>query len=130
MVVTFGVFDLFHFGHENLFRRAKKLGDYLIVAVQDDKNAITNKPSTRLINNLDKRLENVRGCMFVDRAIAYTQIDEDISKINFDVLVVGPDQKNEHFVKAIEWCKKNGKKVIVLERTEGISSSMLREKLK
>lgn len=130
MVVTFGVFDLFHFGHENLFRRAKKLGDYLIVAVQDDKNVLKNKPSTRLINNLDKRMENVRSCMFVDRAIAYTQIDEDISKINFDVLVVGPDQTNEHFVKAIEWCKRNGKNVIVLERTEGISSSMLRENIK
>ncbi len=68
--------------------------------------------------------------MFVNQAIAYTQIDEDISKINFNVLVVGPDQTNEHFVKAIKWCKRNGKNVIVLERTEGISSSMLRENIK
>ena len=53
-VITFGVFDLLHFGHINLFRRAKYYGDFLIVAVQDDNNVVANKPNTKLINNLEK----------------------------------------------------------------------------
>lgn len=125
-VITFGVFDLLHFGHINLFRRAKYYGDFLIVAVQDDNNVVANKPNTKLINNLEKRMADVVSVEYVAKAIQYSQIDDDIKTINFDVLVVGEDQNNEHFQNAIKWCENNKKEVVILERTKGISSTQLR----
>lgn len=129
-VITFGVFDTMHFGHVALFERAKQLGDFLIVACQDDAYVTKNKPNTKLINNVSKRLSDVASCASVDLAISYSQIDLDIKKQDFDILVVGPDQNNEHFVRAKEWCKRNSKTVVVLPRTEGISSTMIRNQLK
>lgn len=127
-VLTFGVFDLLHYGHVNLFRRAKYNGDFLIVAVQDDLNSVKNKPNIHLVNNLKKRMDDVFSIDYVARVISYSQVDVDIKTIDFDVLIVGEDQTNEHFKKAIEWCNKNKKAIIVLERTNGISSTQLRKK--
>ena len=127
-VITFGVFDLLHYGHINLFRRAKYFGDYLIVAVQDDESVVKNKPNTKLINNLVKRKQDVLNVEYVAKVVEYSQIDEDIKRIAFDVLVVGEDQTNLHFVSAIDWCKKNNKEVVFLSRTKGVSSTLLREK--
>jgi len=129
-ILTFGVFDLLHYGHIELFRKAKCLGDFLIVAVQSDKEAQINKPNIKLKNKLEKRILDVKAVNYVGRAIPYKQIDTSIELVDFDVLVVGPDQNNDHFTKAINWCFKNNKEVVVLPRTDGISSTMLREKSK
>ena len=69
----------------------------------------------------------VAGIRYVDEVVTYKDVDKDIVNIDFDILAVGPDQKHEGFQRAIEWCKKHGKDVVVIPRTEGISSSLLRE---
>jgi glycerol-3-phosphate cytidylyltransferase-like family protein len=63
----------------------------------------------------------------VDEVVIYRDVDKDIQHIEFDVLAKGPDQNHEGFQRAVDWCKKNGKEVVVIPRTEGISSTLLRE---
>lgn len=125
-IITFGVFDYFHYGHLKLLERCKKCGDYLIVAVHDDKHVLINKPNCVLYYDESKRKEMVSAIKFVDEAILYTQIDETIKEVDFDILAVGPDQTNIHFQKAIEYCKQIGKEVIVLPRTPNISSTEIK----
>ena len=129
-VITFGVFDLLHYGHINLFKRSKRYGDHLIVAVQEDKYVVKNKPNVKLYNNLSKRMSDVKSVEYVDEVVSYRQIDLEIKLVDFDVLIVGEDQKNEHFIKAIEWCVAKNKQVIRLARTPNISSSELRKEKK
>lgn len=122
-VITFGVFDYFHLGHLRLFKKCKEFGDYLIIAVHDDDHVKINKPDSLLYYSQEERVEMVKSIRYVDEVILYTQIDETIKKIDFDILIVGPDQTNHHFVAAINYCKKIGKKVIMLPRTPNISST-------
>lgn len=127
-VVTFGVFDYFHLGHLRLFKKCKEQGDYLIVAVHDDKHVKINKPECVLYYTQDERVEMVEGIRYVDEVVLYDQIDETIKKISFDALIVGPDQTNPHFQAAIKYCEENGKEVIVLPRTPNISSTDIKLK--
>lgn len=129
-ILTFGVYDLLHIGHVNLFRRARQLGDYLVVAVQESSVVTKYKPDAKLVYDTDERMYMVKSIRFVDEVVSYKSVDEDIKSIDFDVLVAGPDQIHEGFQKAIAWCKKNQKEVVVLPRTEGISSSWLKEQIK
>lgn len=125
-VLTIGVYDLLHIGHIELFRKAKNLGDYLIVAVQDSNYVNKFKPGTSLYYSTEDRLFMVGSIRYVDETIVYTSADEIVKTVDFDILAVGPDQTNEAFVKAKQWCKDNGKQIIVLPRTEGVSSSDIR----
>ena len=127
-VITFGVFDYFHYGHLRLLERCKALGDYLIVAVHDDKHVKINKPDLHLYYNEKERMEMVQAIRFVDETVLYAQIDETIKTIDFDILVVGPDQTNPHFNKAIEYCHLNNKEVVVLPRTPNVSSTDIKSK--
>ena len=126
-ILTFGVFDTLHRGHIRLFERAKQFGDYLIVAVQTDENVLKYKPDAHLINTLDERLYMVNSIRYVDEVVCYDDVDNTIKLIEFDVFVIGEDQSHEGFQKAIEWCSKEGKDVVVLERTKGISSTQIRK---
>ena len=126
-VLTFGVYDLLHIGHILLFKHAKEKGDFLIVAVQDGGYIQKYKPSAKIINTTDERRMMVASIRFVDEVVTYKDVDKDIVNLDFDVFAIGPDQNHEGFQKAIEWCKANGKEVMVIPRTEGISSSLLRE---
>lgn len=128
-IITFGVFDLLHYGHILLFKKCKMAGDYLIVAVQSDDQVTVNKPNCNLVLGQNERVELVKSISYVDEVVIYNQIDETIQDIDFDILAVGPDQNNQHFKKAIEFVKSLNKEVIVLPRTENISSSKLREKI-
>ena len=128
-VLTFGVFDYFHYGHLRLLERAKDLGDYLIVAVQVDEEIYKTKPNVNILYDLDKRIAMVRALKCVDEAIPYKQVCDDIVNIDFDVFCVGGDQNHGGILKAIEWCKQNGKEVITLERTPNISSTEIRKKI-
>ena len=125
-ILTFGVYDLMHIGHVILFKRAKDLGDYLIVAVQDGEQIQKYKPNAQMVYSTEERLFMVSSIRYVDEVVIYKDVDVDIQKIDFDVFAKGPDQNHQGFKKAEEWCIKNGKTVITLPRTEGISSSMLR----
>lgn len=129
-VLTVGVFDLLHYGHFELFRRAKELAGKdgkLTVAVQEDEYVTKYKPQAKLFYDWDTRAKMISALRYVDKVVPYTDIDESIKKIDFDVFAIGGDQIHSGFQKAVEWCKKNGKKVVKLSRTEGISSTMLRK---
>ena len=125
-VLTFGVFDCFHYGHLRLFKRCKKYGNKLIVAIQIDEQIKINKPNCDVIYNWDIRNEIVSSLRCVDETIPYSQVFPDITKIGFDILVVGGDQNHAGFQRAIEWCRENNKEVVVLQRTPNISSTKLR----
>lgn len=126
-VLTFGVYDMLHIGHILLFKHAKELGSKLIVAVQDGDCILKYKPGTKMIYNTDERLYMVNSIRYVDEVVTYKDVDIDIQKIDFDIFAKGPDQCHAGFQRAVEWCKVNGKEVVVIPRTEGISSTLLRE---
>ena len=126
-VLTFGVYDMMHIGHILLFKRAKERGDRLVVAVQDGDFILKYKPDTRIIYTTEERLYMVSTIRYVDEVVTYQDVDKDIQHIDFDVLVLGQDQNHAGFQRAIEWCKEHGKEVVRLPRTEGISSTLLRE---
>lgn len=128
-VLTVGVFDLLHKGHVELFRRAKSLGDYLIVAVQDSDFILKYKPTAKIVNSTDDRMYMVNAIRYVDEVVLYEDVDTIVTKVDFDIFVTGPDQIHAGFQKAIRWCKDNGKEHIVLSRTDGVSSSELKEKI-
>jgi len=127
-VLLFGVFDLFHFGHLRLIERAAKLGDFCIVAVQIDEFVIKFKPpgAVGTLYSTDERVEMIRALRCVDEVITYSVAAEDVKEIEFDVLILGADQNHSGFQAAIKYCKENGKEVITLPRTEGISSTYIR----
>jgi len=130
-VLTVGVFDLLHYGHFELFRRARELGGAdgrLTVAIQDDDIVTKYKPQANLVYDWETRAKMVGALRYVDRVVPYRDIDESIMKIEFDVWAIGGDQNHAGFQRAVAWCEANGKKVIRLARTDGISSSQLRER--
>lgn len=128
-VLTVGVFDLLHLGHIKLFQKAKILGDCLIVAVQTDEYVYKSKPNTKLFIPLEDRKYMVESIRYVDEVLEYNTIDELVQNIEFDILAVGPDQNHLKFQKAFEWCYQRGKKVEIIPRTEGISSSLIRQNI-
>lgn len=123
-VVTVGVFDFFHLGHLNVLEAAKKHGDYLIVAVHDDK---LNTKGVEFLYSLEERMRFVESIKCVDEVITYERVDLLLPKIDFDVFAFGPDQNHQYFQKAFEWCEQNNKEMVMLQRTEGISSTRIRE---
>ena len=125
-VLTVGVFDLLHIGHIKLFQNAHSLGDKLIVAVQNAEYVTKFKPGTQLVYDTDSRRYMVESIRYVDETTVYDVVDEDIKDIDFDILAVGPDQNHSHFQKAFKWCEENGKSVVVIPRTEGISTTLLK----
>jgi len=126
-VLTVGVYDMLHIGHILLFKRAKELGDRLVVAVQDDDVVQQYKPEARMIYTTEERMFMVSAVRWVDEVVVYKDIDKDIQNIDFDVFAKGPDQSHAGFQRAVEWCKANGKEIVTIPRTEGISSTLLRE---
>lgn len=126
-VLTVGVYDMLHIGHILLFKRAKELGDKLIVAVQDSSVILKYKPGTKMVYTTEERMYMVSTIRYVDEVVVYRDVDKDIQNIDFDVFAKGPDQMHEGFQRAVEWCEDHDKEVVVIPRTEGISSSLLRE---
>lgn len=126
-ILTVGVFDTLHRGHIRLFERAKQYGDFLIVAVQTDENILKYKPQTQIINSTEERVYMVSSIRYVDEVICYDDVDEIVKKVEFDVFVKGEDQNHSGFQRAIEWCNEQGKEVVTLTRTQGISSTKIRE---
>ena len=123
-VITYGTYDLLHYGHIRLLERAKALGDYLIVAVtSDDYDKSRGKINVK--QSVIERIENVRNTGLADEIIieeyAGQKID-DINKYNVDIFAIGSDWKGQ-FDYLEEYCK-----VVYLDRTEGISSTEIRNK--
>lgn len=130
-ILTFGVFDMLHIGHILLFKHAKELFPNedceLIVAVQKSDFILKYKPETNMVYSTEERLFMVNSIRYVDKVVLYSDVDKDIKEIEFDVFAKGPDQQHVGFQKAVEWCEMNGRQVIIIPRTEGISSTQLRE---
>lgn len=128
-VMTVGVYDLLHKGHVELFRRAKGLGDYLIVAAQDSDFILKYKPAAQVMNSTEERKYMIKAIRYVDEVITYTDVDKIVKEVDFDVFVTGPDQIHDGFRRAIKWCEEHGREHVVLGRTEGVSSSELKAKI-
>ena len=126
-ILTVGVYDMLHIGHILLFKHAKEVGDHLIVAVQDGDSILKYKPNTHMVYTTEERMFMVASIKYVDEVVTYEDVDVDIQNIDFDVFAKGPDQCHAGFQRAVEWCKAHGKEVVTIPRTEGISSTLLRE---
>ena len=126
-ILTVGVYDLLHIGHVELFRKAKALGDRLVVAVQSSEVVKQFKPNSDLVYSTEERCYMVRAIRYVDDVVVYHNVKDIVKEVDFDVFVTGPDQNHEGFQDAMTWCRSNGKEIIVLPRTEGISSSELKD---
>lgn len=124
-VLTYGTFDLLHYGHISLLKRAKRLGDYLIVGLSSDGfNSLKGKKSYYSYEHRKIMLEAIR---YVDEVIpenTWDQKTEDVKKYNIDVFVMGDDWKGK-FDYLKEYCD-----VVYLPRTLDISTTMVKEKLK
>ena len=123
-VITYGTYDLLHIGHINLLRRAKELGDYLLVVLSTDEfNAIKHKTAYHSYEDRKGILEAIR---YVDEVIPETCWERKISDVvdnNIDVFVMGDDWAGQFdFLK--EYCE-----VVYLPRTDGISTTKIKTDL-
>jgi len=122
-VITYGTYDLLHQGHINLLRRAKELGDYLIVGVTSDSFDI-GRGKLNVRNNVLERVEAVKATGYADEVIIEDYLGQkidDIQRYNIDIFAIGSDWEGK-FDYLNEYCK-----VVYLPRTEGISSTQLRK---
>lgn len=121
-ILTYGTFDFLHYGHINLLRRAKELGDYLIVGLSTEAfNALKGKTSYFSFEQRKQVLEAIR---FVDLVIpeeSWQQKKEDIHRYQIDVFVMGDDWKGK-----FDDLKEEGVEVVYLPRTRSISSSKMK----
>lgn len=124
-VITYGTYDLLHQGHINLLRRARELGEYLIVGVTSD-SFDRNRGKLNVRNNVLERVEAVKATGYADEVIIEDYVGQkidDIQKYNVDIFAIGSDWEG-HFDYLNEFTK-----VVYLPRTEGISSTILRAKM-
>lgn len=125
-ILTYGTFDLLHYGHIRLLKRAKALGDYLVVALSTDEfNKIKGKKS---FHDYETRKEMLEAIRYVDMVIPeenWEQKIDDVKKFDIDVVVMGSDWAgSDRFQYLTDYCE-----VVYLERTEGISTTQIKEEL-
>ena len=125
-ILTYGTFDLLHFGHIEILRRAKALGDYLIVALSTDEfNALKGKKAYHNYETRKKMLEAIRYVDLVIPEEKWEQKISDVEKYQVDVVVMGSDWANsDRFDYLKDYCE-----VVFLPRTEGISTTKIKEDL-
>ena len=125
-ILTYGTFDLLHYGHIRLLKRAKELGDYLIVALSTDEfNKLKNKKAYHNYETRKKMLEALRCVDLVIPEENWNQKINDVKEYHVDMVVMGSDWKgNEKFEILKPYCE-----VVYLERTEGISTTKIKKEL-
>ena len=125
-ILTYGTYDLLHYGHIRLLKRAKELGDYLIVALSTDEfNAIKGKKAYHNYETRKKMLEAIRYVDLVIPENDWEQKIDDVKKYYVDVTVMGDDwEGNEKFEALRDYCE-----VVYLPRTEGISTTKIKKEL-
>ncbi len=125
-IITYGTFDLLHYGHINLLRRAKELGDYLIVAIStDDFN--WNMKNKKCYFSYEQRKQMVEAIRYVDLVIpeeSWEQKREDVKKYQIDTFVMGDDWEGK-FDFLSDICE-----VVYLPRTPEISTTQIKKELK
>jgi len=124
-VITYGTYDLLHIGHINLLKRAKALGDFLIVGLSTDEfNATKHKTAFFPFEHRKVILESIRHVDLVIQEVTWEQKIDDIKTYGVDIFVMGDDWEGVFdFLRDI--CK-----VIYLPRTDGVSSSLIKQNLK
>lgn len=128
---TTGVFDMFHIGHLNILRRAKEQCDYLIVGVSTDE-LVQEYKHRKPIVCYEQRVEIVKAIRYVDQVVTQESMNklEAWEKLHFDILFHGADWKGSTmYDKIVSDLEKVGVEVVFLPHTDGISSTMLREKI-
>lgn len=132
MTIVFlpGCWDVLHMGHINIIRRAKQLGDVLIVGVESDE-LIAGEKGRPPVMPLEQRMGVVEALRWVDVAIPYFTFDYCalVDSIDADVLVFSEAHKEERHVRVIDHMRMNGKRVVILPRTPGVSSTTIRGRL-
>ncbi len=129
---TTGVFDMFHIGHLNLIKKAKERCDYLIVGVSTDEIVLSYKHKRPVIP-FEQRVQIVEALRYVDRVVAQTSMNklDAWNDLHFNVLFHGSDWKNTDMYRKVEEnMKQVGVQVVFLPHTEGVSSTMLVEKIR
>ena len=125
-VITYGTYDLLHYGHIRLLKRAKALGDYLVVAISTDEfNAIKGKKS---YHNYETRKEMLEAVRYVDLVIPennWEQKVQDVLDYKIDIVVMGSDWAgSDRFEYLKDYCE-----VVYLDRTKGISTTQIKKEL-
>lgn len=125
-VITYGTFDLLHYGHINLLKRAKSLGDYLIVGLSTDEfnNTKKNKESYFDYENRKSLLDAVKYVDLVIPEKTWEQKVSDIQKYNIDVFAIGDDWKGK-----FDYLEDFGIEVVYLPRTKEISTTKIKKDL-
>lgn len=125
-VITYGTFDLLHYGHINILQRSKQLGDYLIVALSTDEFNWVHKKK-KCFFSYEKRKQLLEAIRYVDLVIpenSWQQKTEDVKKFHVDTFVIGDDWLNKFdFLK--EHCE-----VVYLPRTPEISTTQIKSEIK
>lgn len=126
-ILTYGTFDLLHYGHIRLLKRAKALGDYLIVALSTDEfNEIKGK---KAYHNYETRKQMLEAIRYVDLVIPeqnWEQKISDVKKYEVDIVVMGSDWAgSDKFDYLQDYCE-----VVYLDRTEGVSTTKIKNDLK
>lgn len=126
-VITYGTFDLLHYGHINILRRAKELGDYLVVVVSTDEFN-WNEKQKKCYFSYEHRKEMVEAIRYVDLVVPETNWDQkrtDVHKYDIDIFVMGDDWKGK-----FDFLEEEGVEVIYLPRTPEISTTQIKEDIK
>ena len=125
-IITYGTFDLLHYGHINLLRRAKALGDYLVVGLSTDERNWNSK-SKKCYFSYEKRKQLLESIRYVDLVIPeenWEQKSSDVELYKIDTFVMGDDWKGK-----FDFLKEEGVEVVYLPRTPEISSSKIKKDL-
>lgn len=125
-VITYGTFDLLHYGHINLLRRAKEYGDYLIVALSTDEFNFNQKQKNCYFS-FEQRKSLLEAVRYVDLVIpeeSWEQKKSDIHEYHIDTFVIGDDWNGK-----FDYLRDEGAEVVYLSRTPEISSSQIKKDL-
>ncbi len=125
-VITYGTFDMLHYGHINLLRRARELGDYLVVALSTDEFN-WNEKQKKCFFTYDQRKQLLEAVRYVDEVIpetAWEQKRTDIHDHDIDVFVMGDDWAGR-----FDFLKEEGAEVVYLPRTPDISTTQIKQNL-
>ena len=125
-VITYGTFDLLHYGHINLLRRARELGDYLVVVISTDEFN-WNEKGKKCYFTYEQRKAMVEAIRYVDRVIPETNWEQkrtDVHDYDIDVFVMGDDWEGK-----FDFLKEEGVEVVYLPRTPEISTTQIKKDL-
>lgn len=126
-VITYGTFDLLHYGHINLLKRAKELGDYLVVAISTDEFNLKEKNKVCYFT-YEQRKALVEAIRYVDLVIPeenWEQKKTDVHDFHIDTFVIGDDWEGK-----FDFLKDEGVEVVYLSRTPEISTTQIKRDLK